>query len=147
MAKPLPPGDAAALVSEMRVVLGKLKRKFRAQGGFEDLTAAQVSALSHLERDGPATVSELARAEGMRSQSMGAVVAALEDAGWVKGTRDAQDGRKVLLALTPECRDRIAKARAAREDWLLRVIQSEFTPAEQAQLATGVALLKRISEL
>jgi DNA-binding MarR family transcriptional regulator len=148
MTKSAPADEAAfVLASELRVVFGKLKRKFRAQGGFGELTASQVAALSHLERDGPATVSELARAEGVRSQSMGAVVADLEAAGLVRGTPDPQDGRKVRLSLTPECRDRIAKARAARQDWLFRVIQAEFTPAEQAQLATAVALLNRISEL
>jgi DNA-binding MarR family transcriptional regulator len=148
MTKASPVDEAAfALASDLRVILGKLKRKFRAQGGFDELTASQVSALSHLERDGPATVSELARAEGMRSQSMGAIVADLEAAGLVRGTPDAQDGRKVRLSLTTECRDRIAKARAARQDWLFRIIQAEFTPAEQAQLATAVALLKRMSDL
>lgn len=65
----------------------------------------------------------------------------------MRGTPDAKDGRQILLALTPECRDRIAIARAAREDWLFRVIRAEFTKAEQDQLATGIALLKRMTEL
>lgn len=149
MLQPLPPDDARAfaLAGELRGVLGKLKRKFRAQGGFEDLTASQISVLSHLERDGPATVSELARAEGVRPQSMGAIVAALEVACLVRGTPDATDGRKVLIALTQECRDRVAVARAARQDWLFRVIQVAFTPAEQDQLATGIALLRRMADL
>ena len=149
MTKPLPPDDASAfaLASDLRVVLGKLRRKFRAHGSFKELTASQVSVLSHLERDGPATVSQLARAEGMRSQSMGTIVAALEAAGLVRGTPDEKDGRKVPLSLTQESRDRVAAARAAREDWLFRVIQAELTPVEQDQLAIGIALLKRLADL
>ncbi|MCW6510383.1 MarR family winged helix-turn-helix transcriptional regulator [Lichenifustis flavocetrariae] len=149
MTKPTAAQDAAAftLAGDLRVVLGKLKRKFRAQGSFNELTASQVSVLSHLERDGPATISQLARAEGMRPQSMGAIVTVLEAAGLVQGTPDPTDGRKVLLSLTQDCIDRVAEARAAREDWLFRTIQSEFTAAEQAQLATGIALLKRMAEL
>ena len=45
-----------------------------------------------LEKDGPATASSLARAEGMRPQSMGAVVAALESAGLMRGAPDPTDG-------------------------------------------------------
>ena len=140
-------GTAFAIASDLRVVLGKLKRQFRAQGSFDELTASQISVPSHLERDGPATVSLLARAEGMRPQSMGAIVTILEGAGLVEGTPDARDGRKVLLSLTQACRDRVTGARAAREDWLSRTIQSAFTPAEQAQLTTGIALLKRMTDL
>ena len=150
MARPLPPDDttAFALAGDLRVVIGKLKRKLRAQGGFGDLTHQQVSVLSHLlERDGAATISQLARAEGMRSQSMGAIIAALEASGLVQGRPDAKDGRQILLSLTPKCHARIAKARAAREDWLARTIQAAFTPAEQAQLATGIALLQRMTDL
>ena len=138
---------AVALAGDLRVVLGKLKRKFRAQAAFNDLTASQVSALSHLERDGPATVSQLARAEGMQPQSMGTIVTVLEAAGLVRGTPDAKDGRKILLSLTQDCRDRIAVARATRQDWLFRTIQADFTPIEQEQLAIGIALLKRLADL
>ena len=65
----------------------------------------------------------------------------------MRGTPDAKDGRQVLLSLTQKCRDQIAVARATREDWLLRAVQAEFTPIEQEQLATGIALLKRLADL
>ena len=149
MTKVFPADDALAfaLAGDLRVVLGKLKRKFRGQAAFNELTASQTSALSHLERDGPATVSQLARAEAMQPQSMGTIVTVLEAAGPVRGTLDAKDGRKVLLSLTQDCRDRIAVARATREDWLFRVIRAEFTLVEQEKLATGIALLTRLADL
>jgi len=99
-----------------------------------------------LERDGPATVSALARAEGVRQQSMGATISALEAAGLVKGSSDPADGRQTILSLTDACRKLIQAERAAKEDWLFRAIQTKLSSAEQKQLASALELLKRIAD-
>jgi DNA-binding MarR family transcriptional regulator len=135
-----------ALAGELRVVVGQLRRRLREQASFGDLTWSQTSVLSRLERDGPATVTSLARAEGMRPQSMGATVAALEAAGLVSGSPDPQDGRQTILSLTAACREWIKVSRAAKEDWLFQAIQSKLSPQEQGELAKGVELLKRLAE-
>ncbi|KIZ42226.1 MULTISPECIES: MarR family transcriptional regulator [Rhodopseudomonas] len=136
--------SALALAGELRVVIGKLKRRLRQQADIGDLTWSQISVLGHLEREGPMTVTTLARAEGVRPQSMGATVAALEAAGLVSGAPDPGDGRQTLLSLTAACRERIKAGRAAREDWLLHAIQTHLAPDEQAQLAAALGLLKRL---
>lgn len=138
---------ALALAGEIRAIAGKLRRKLREQGTVGDLTASQLAVLFRLERDGPATVTSLARAESMRSQSMGALIAALEALGLVTGEADPEDGRQTIWRLTPACVERIAAARAAREDWLYRTLQAEFSAAEQERLAAGMALLSRLLEL
>jgi DNA-binding MarR family transcriptional regulator len=137
---------AAALAADLRAVMGKLKRRLREQARLGDLTESQISTLSRLEREGSATVTALAQAEGMRPQSMGAIVAALEAAGLVTRALDPNDGRQTLLSLTDACRERIKAARAAREDWLLRAIQKNIAPAEHEQLEGAVELLKRLVE-
>jgi DNA-binding MarR family transcriptional regulator len=135
-----------ALAGELRVVVGQLRRRLREQASFGDLTWSQTSVLSRLERDGPATVTSLAKAEGMRPQSMGATVSALEAAGLVSGSPDPQDGRQTILSLTAACREWIKASRAAKEDWLFQVIQSKLSLQEQGELAKGVELLKRLAE-
>jgi DNA-binding MarR family transcriptional regulator len=135
-----------ALAGDLRVVIGQLRRRLREQSSIGDLTWSQTSVLSRLEREGSATVSSLARAEGMRPQSMGATVSALEAAGLVNGSPDPEDGRQTILSLTPACREWIKAARAAKEDWLFRAIQSKLSPEEQGELAKGVKLLKRLAE-
>ena len=135
-----------AVAGELRVVLGRLKRRLREELHMGELSWSQVSVLGHLERGGPATVSTLARAEGMRPQSMGATVAVLEKAGLVSGTADPNDGRQTVISLTPACRELIKASRAAREDWLFRSIRTNLTPAEQKQLANAVELLKRVAD-
>ena len=126
--------------------MGKLKRRLREQAHVGELTPSQVSVLLRLEKDGPATASSLARAEGMRPQSMGAVVAALESAGLVSGAPDPADGRQTLLSLTDACRKWVEEGRAAHQDWLTRTLQARLSPEEQNKLAEAVELLKRLDD-
>lgn len=134
----------AALAADLRVLAGKLKRRLREQTAAHGLTWAQVSVLGHLEREGPATVTELARVEGVRPQSMGATVSALEQAGLVKGSAHPTDGRQTVMSLTAKAREWIKASRAAREDWLFQTIRSRLSPAEQTKLAAALELIKRL---
>jgi DNA-binding MarR family transcriptional regulator len=138
------PIAAVTLAFELRAFAGTLKRRMREQADTGDLTPSQTAVLLRLERDGPATNSALARAEGMRPQSMGAVVAALESAGLVVGAPDPADGRQTLLALSADCRRWLAEGRAARQDWLSRTIDARLSLHEQAQLSAAVVLLQRL---
>lgn len=138
--------NASALALEMRTLIGKLKRKLRDQTGDEDLTSSQVSVLLRLENSGPATVSNLARAEAMRPQSMSAVIAPLEAAGLVSGVSDPNDGRQTLLSLTKKCRQRMQERRAAKQDWLTKAIQDKLSVQEQEKLAAALEALARLVE-
>jgi DNA-binding MarR family transcriptional regulator len=137
---------AMATAANLRVLVGALRRRMRGEGHLGDLTFSQSSVLLHLEREGPTTVTALAKLEGVRPQSMGATVAVLQAAGWVEGAPHPTDGRQTLLSLTQACRERVAAGRAAREDWLLKAMRSQLTAAEQDELARAVALLKRLAE-
>jgi len=134
----------AALATEIRALVGKLKRRLREQAAPGDLTPSQLSVLLRLEGQGPATTSNLARLEGMRPQSMGTVIAPLEVAGLVSGAPDPTDGRQTILSLTDACRKWIEEGRAARQDWLTRILQARLSPQEQDELVKAVELLKRL---
>jgi len=135
---------ATGLAAELHTLSGKLKRRLREQASAGDLKPSQISVLAHLDRDGPTTVTTLARAEGIRSQSMGATIAVLEAEGLVKGSPDPADGRQTILSLTPACRELFRSGRAARHEWLLRAIQTKLTQQEQEQLAAALKLLNRL---
>jgi DNA-binding MarR family transcriptional regulator len=132
------------MATELRVVLGKLRRRLREHAHKGDLSLSQMAVLGYLDREGPSTVTTLARAEGVRSQSMGATVAALEEAGLVTGASNPSDGRQIMLSLTAAAREWIKASRAAREDWLCRAIRAHLNPAEQEELARAATLLRRI---
>ena len=144
MSKPDDEARAHELAAELRVLVGRLRRKLREQSGPGELNWPQVAVLGHLQRDGPATVTALAKAEGVRPQSMGATVATLEESGFVQSEPDPEDGRQKLYSLTERCADWIGKTRAAREDWLFRAIRAHLNDREERELARGVALLKRL---
>ncbi len=139
--------NTSFLAGELRVVLSSLTRRLRDQAHSEDLTGSQKSVLLRLEQGGPATVTSLARAEGVRPQSMGATVAALEAAGLLSGAPHPSDGRQTILSLTPACRNWIDASRAARQDWLLQAIHAKLNAAEQDHLAQAVGLLKRLADV
>lgn len=136
--------QAAALATDLRALIGKLKRRLREQAAPGDLTPSQTSVLLRLESHGPATTSTLARLEGMRPQSMGTVIAPLEAAGLVQGDPDPSDGRQTLLSLTDACRKWVEESRAARQDWLTRMLEARLSPPERHTLGEAVALLKRL---
>ncbi len=134
----------AAMAADLRILVGQLRRRLQATAHPGDFTPSQVAVVARLEGDGPATVTSLARAEGVRPQSMGATVAILEAAGIISGTPDPSDGRRTILAITPAAREALSAGRAAKDDWLSRSIRAVLTPAEQEQLAVGVELLRRV---
>ena len=142
---PQQPVTPAALAGEMRAVLGKLKRRLRDKAPPGDLGWSQAHVLGRLERDGPATLTALARMENMRSQSMGAIVGPMEEAGLIAGAPDPNDGRQTLLSVTEQGQAYIRENRQAREDWLAERIRAALTPEEQDAVRRALALLERIA--
>lgn len=138
------PSPAAAIAEELHGFVRKARRRLRDQADTGDLTFSQTAALLHLEANGPSTTSALARAEGMRPQSMGAVVATLESMGLVAGAPDPTDGRQTLISMTEHCRRWLVEGRAARRNWLSRTLETRLSPDELAQLAAVMPLLQRL---
>jgi DNA-binding MarR family transcriptional regulator len=137
--------EVPLVAGDLRVALGQLSRRLREQSGVFDLTRSQSSVLLRLENDGPATMTALARSEGVRPQSMSVIISVLESAGLVHGAPDPNDGRKTVLSLTEEAREQFATGRLAKQDWLSGAIATELTPAEQEELAGCVRLLRRLA--
>ena len=136
--------QTAAIATELRVLVGQFKRRFRDKVNLGDLTASQLAVLGRLDSDGPTTVTTLARAEGMRPQSMGANIAALEAAGLVNGIPDPNDGRQTILSLTAACKEKVKVGRMACDGWLIEAIQKTLSSAEQHELARAIELLQRL---
>lgn len=135
--------DAAELASELRIVLGRLIRRMRAQHRRFGLTQAAV--VGRLDRCGTQSIGELASAERVRPQSMSQTLADLEADNFIERRPDAQDGRRTLVVLTDEGRAALLEDRALREGSLARSIE-ELAPAERALLADAIKVLEHLSE-
>lgn len=133
------------LATDLRACLGPLMRRLRQVKPDDELTPSQTSVLVRLDREGPATPSRLAAGEGIRPQSMSAIVAALQDRGLVDRTPDPNDGRRVVVSLSEDGLKGLRGARRERSRRLTAAITDELTPAERAQLAAAVPLLERIT--
>jgi DNA-binding MarR family transcriptional regulator len=136
--------EPEALASDLRVVIGQLVRRLRAER--RDLSLGQVTVLGRLDRVGPCGVSDLAACERVRPQSMASTVAALLAAGLVSRAPDPGDRRRVLIALTPAGREALAVDRRRREGWLADAIRGDLSPKEQRALADAAVLLARIAQ-
>jgi DNA-binding MarR family transcriptional regulator len=131
---------------EIRVVLSRLRRRLKDVAGIGDLTPSQVSVLSRLDKGGPASGSDLAAAEGIRPQSLAATLAVLDQHGMIRRDPDPDDGRRQLVSLSAEGRERLEGTRQAREEWLVQALQERYTEAERRTIVEALALLDRLTE-
>jgi DNA-binding MarR family transcriptional regulator len=138
--------SAVRAARQMRIMVGRLRRRLHEAYDSRELSMSQVSVLSRLEKDGPASVTELAEAERVRQQSVGAILAVLADRGLIERHPDPNDGRRTLVSLTAAGRESVGDKRAAGEEWLARIMQDRFTETERQQLISAVALLARLTE-
>jgi DNA-binding MarR family transcriptional regulator len=136
--------DTDALASDLRVVIGRLIRRLRAER--RGLGLSQVTVLGRLDRGGPASISDLAAAERVRPQSMADTVASLVDAGLVARGADPGDGRRVVITLTPAGLDALTADRRVREGWLAAAIDGDLSARERRVLEQATALLARLAD-
>jgi DNA-binding MarR family transcriptional regulator len=131
------------LASDLRVVLGHLMRRLRAEHRF---SLSHGAVLGRLDRQGPQSVSDLAAAERVRPQSMAQTVSELETDGLVSRRPDPGDRRRALVELTEEGRSVLGAERRHREGWLAQAISEGFSEPEQETLHEAVGLLRRLAE-
>ena len=134
--------DTGATASELRVVLGQLVRRLRAEHRFPLLHGA---VLGRLDREGPRSVSDLAAAERVRPQSMAQTVAELEAEGLVRRRPDPDDRRRALVEMTAAGRSALEADRAHRVGWLVTAIEG-LAPAEQDVVRRATPVLRRLAE-
>jgi DNA-binding MarR family transcriptional regulator len=135
--------DVSLIASELRVVLGQLMRRLRAEHRF---SLAHGSVLGRLDREGAMSTSDLAAAERVRPQSMAQTVSELEIDGLISRRRDPADGRRALLELTDKGDQTLQAERQQREGWLIHAIAEGFDEEEQQVLAQAVPLIARLAD-
>ncbi|MER7915557.1 MULTISPECIES: MarR family transcriptional regulator [unclassified Streptomyces] len=140
----LPP-SAVEASREVRAVISRLRRRILKASEAEDITLGQASVLARLADKGGVTASELATAEGVRHQSMTAMVAALVALGLVERAPDPDDGRRLLIELTAAGRRRVEKGRQARTEWLAGRLQERCTEEERRTVIAAMSVLERLT--
>lgn len=134
----------AELAGDLLALYGRIRRTLLT-GKADQVTASQTAALGRLLRHGESTVADLARAEGVRPQSMGATVQALVDLGLVERRPDPVDGRRTLVRATD------AGSRAREDSWTTRtqVLADRLaglSEADRQTVAQAVAILTPLTD-
>lgn len=141
----LPAASLETAVTELTLAIGQLVRRLRAEVNPGELSWSQAATLARLEKRGPLTTADLARAESVKPQSMGTTLADLEEQGLVERRPHPTDGRQVLFALTAAGTEARRKRRIAKQAWLLAAM-AKLDPAERKALVAATAVIKRLGE-
>ena len=132
------------LASKLRITIARTARRLR-QEASEDLSPSLTAALATVYRHGPLTPSEVADREHVQRPTATRILARLEEAGLVARTRDPQDGRSSLVALTPEGRALLERIRTRKDAYLVRRL-GELNAEERATLDRAAQILERLLE-
>ena len=133
----------AVVASDLWMALERLLRRLRTE---HVLPLPHAAVLGRLDRDGAQTVSDLARAERVRPQSIAQSVRELEARGLVRRRPDLRDRRRALIELTHKGDAELWADRDRREGWLAHEIERGLSLDEQATLARAVARLGRLAD-
>jgi DNA-binding MarR family transcriptional regulator len=133
-------------VLDLTQSLGLLVRRVRAAAASHELSLTESAVMGRLAKDGPATTAELARAEGMKPQSMGTTIAALEEMGMVERKPHPTDGRQVNIELTGKGAAVRKSAKDAKRTWLAQAI-AQLDEEERETLFAAGEIIKRLAEL
>jgi DNA-binding MarR family transcriptional regulator len=138
--------DPAEVAAALQVSIGLFVRRTRQSPVHDELSVPELAALSRLDRQGPATASDLARAEQITPQGMGATLNGLARRGLVDREPDPGDGRRSFIALTEAGRQVVRDKRSARTRQLAQVLSEAFTSREREVLAAAAPLIARLGE-
>jgi DNA-binding MarR family transcriptional regulator len=117
----------------------QLLRHVRKEDEASAVSAARLSALAAIARDGPLGLSELAALEHVKAPTMTRIVYGLEAAGLVS---KRWRGRSVGITATPKGRRVLEEAHAARVQNLADRLRG-LEPAELATVASAAELIER----
>ncbi|MFC4562798.1 MarR family winged helix-turn-helix transcriptional regulator [Nocardiopsis mangrovi] len=135
----------AGLAAVLRVTVGRLTRRLRAQRPDASLSLGQSAVLFTLARHGQLTPGALADHEKVQPPSMTRIIAALEERGLVRRMKHPDDQRRQLVDLTDEGRALVRADTRRREAWLAQRL-IELTAEEKETLRKAAEILDRLSQ-
>jgi len=133
------------LDAQLRIAVGRLNRRIRAEKASDDISDGQFSVLALLFREGPHTVGDLAEAERVTPPSMNRRVNALVAGSYVAREGSPDDGRKVVVRITAAGAAFVTETRRRRDHWLHRRTQG-LTDAQRELLRQASVIMKELAD-
>ncbi|MGB8403505.1 MAG: MarR family transcriptional regulator [Mycobacterium sp.] len=128
------------LANDLSLAVMRLARQLRFRRPDSPVSLTQLSALATLAQNGPMTPGALAVRERVRPPSMTRVIASLVDLGFVERSAHPDDGRQVLVAVSPEGTELFEAEKSASREWLQRRLD-ELRPEDRLTLLAAADLM------
>jgi DNA-binding MarR family transcriptional regulator len=138
--------DVNDVAAALQMSIGLCIRQLRQMPAEGDLSLPEASVLKRLDRSGPSSVTELAKAEQISVQSMGTTLGALEARGLVQRHPHPSDGRRSVLSITKSGTRVLSDKHNGRAEQLAKALSTGFSPAELRQLMVAAPLIERLAQ-
>ncbi|WP_294979968.1 MarR family winged helix-turn-helix transcriptional regulator [uncultured Microbacterium sp.] len=138
------PADLSTPAAELRMATFRLARRLRSQRAVDTMSDAQFAVLAALSVHGQHTLGELADRERVSAPSMNRTVNGLEESGYLTRTTDADDRRKVNIALTDAGRAVVEETVRRRDSWLEDAL-AELTASQRELLRSAAELMREVA--
>jgi DNA-binding MarR family transcriptional regulator len=129
---------------ELRLLLQKVARRIRNNRG-GDVSDSQLSVLFQLDLAGESTPGRLAEFDHLTPPSMNRTLNGLEKAGLIERARSADDGRRVIVTLTPAGQALVTETRRLRTAWFSQRLAA-LSDDERTALAAAATVLRKLAE-
>ncbi|ODT25511.1 MAG: MarR family transcriptional regulator [Microbacterium sp. 69-7] len=136
--------DLSAPAAELRMATFRLARRLRSQRAVDTMSDAQFAVLAALSVHGQHTLGELADRERVSAPSMNRTVNGLEESGYLTRTTDADDRRKVNIALTDAGRAVVEETVRRRDSWLEDALAA-LTASQRELLRSAAELMREVA--
>ena len=142
---PNAPISPETVVPALTQSIGRILRRLRTEANPGGLNFSQTATLALLDENGGMTTADLARAQGMKPQSMSTILASLEQEGLVERSAHPTDGRQILFSLTDQGVEARRKRSTAKHEWLLAAV-ARLGPDEQQTLLAAASIIRGLSD-
>jgi DNA-binding MarR family transcriptional regulator len=137
--------DLSSDASEIRAATFRLARRLRQQRAVTTMSDGQFAVLVALKLHGPHTLTALAEREGVTAPSMNRTVNCLEEEGYLTREPDADDRRKVNIAITPTGLEVVEETVHRRDEWLARVL-ADLPDGDRETLRAAAKIILKVIE-
>ena len=129
---------------DLALSVARLNRRMRRERRSE-LTPTQLSVLGAVALLGPATPGSIAAHERVKPPSVTRILNQLTESGYIRRLPHPEDGRQVLVEVSPGGHSWLEEERQRRDAWLHEQLQ-HLQAGERELLREAAPLLKRLAE-
>ena len=134
--------DLVDLATELRLACMRISRRVRFQST-DSLAPHHFSVLMRLE-ESDRTPRELAEIENVSAPSMSRTLGCLEEDGMLTRSAAPDDGRSVVVSITPAGRAALVETRGRRTAWMTSRLE-DLTLEEREVLRAASAVLAKVA--